>query len=87
MVRSESQESLPLNLNRELVLFIQMEICGLTLSDWIKKRNENLNGNVEYVNIDEAHSAFLDILYGLEYIHSKGCIHRYAYFATQHPLF
>ena len=55
-------------------LFIKMEFCEKgTLNDWIKKRNE---GTKNKLKTAEALHMFRQIVSGVEYIHSKGHIHR-----------
>ncbi|KAJ8250169.1 hypothetical protein COCON_G00220910 [Conger conger] len=52
-------------------LYIQMEFCGGTLTDWINKKNhEEARGKMETLNI------FQEIVGGVEYIHSQEHIHR-----------
>jgi serine/threonine protein kinase len=77
MARSYSEESSHSSQHQqELVLFIQMEVCGITLNDWIVDRNSLFEGSLDQVDVEECHGIFLGILYGLDYVHSKGCIHR-----------
>ncbi|KFQ26079.1 Interferon-induced, double-stranded RNA-activated protein kinase, partial [Merops nubicus] len=52
-------------------LFIQMELCEQgPLENWIEKHREKRKYH------EMAHNKFLQILKGVEYIHSKGLIHR-----------
>jgi serine/threonine protein kinase len=67
--RSSSQESLQ-NLSPEWMLFIQMELCGQTLAEYLQNRS-----SVD-ISLTEIQSIFMDLVLGLEYIHSQGCIHR-----------
>ena len=56
-----------------------MKLCDCTLKQWIEKRNDKLiNNNMTDFKIDEELnlSIFRQILEGVQYIHSKGIIHR-----------
>lgn len=54
-----------------LTLFIQMELCDLTLKEWIEKRDE-------YENFDyqDSKNVFKQIVTGLNFIHINNLIHR-----------
>lgn len=54
-----------------LTLFIQMELCDLTLKDWIERRDEYENFN--YLN---SKNVFKQIVTGLNFIHMNNLIHR-----------
>jgi serine/threonine protein kinase len=53
-------------------IFIQMELCKETLSDYIEKRNKKLPNSYIY----DALKVFETILNGVEYIHKENVIHR-----------
>ncbi|XP_041376124.1 eukaryotic translation initiation factor 2-alpha kinase 1-like isoform X2 [Gigantopelta aegis] len=62
-----------------VILYIQMELCSLTLSDWMKKRNTDIHadssGGEMSINHDNMH-IFNQILRGVDFIHSQGLMHR-----------
>ncbi|KAM6897781.1 eukaryotic translation initiation factor 2-alpha kinase 1 [Xenentodon cancila] len=65
-----------------LMLYIQMQLCDRSLKDWISERNtqpkEQQISNCLYDCVDAEHTLNLlrHILEGVEYIHSKGIMHR-----------
>ncbi|CAL8283706.1 unnamed protein product [Merluccius merluccius] len=66
-----------------LMLYIQMQLCERSLKDWIWERNtrpaeELASKKCPYASIDAKHTLGLlrKILEGVEYIHSKGIMHR-----------
>ncbi|XP_061564070.1 eukaryotic translation initiation factor 2-alpha kinase 1 [Cololabis saira] len=65
-----------------LMLYIQMQLCDRSLKDWISERNnqpkEQQISNCLYDCVDAKHTLNLlrRILEGVEYIHSKGIMHR-----------
>jgi eukaryotic translation initiation factor 2-alpha kinase 1 len=55
---------------KPLTMFIQMELCSMTLQDWLDDAHHHaLNDSACLV-------CFRDILEGLEHIHRQGCLHR-----------
>ncbi|XP_047128008.1 eukaryotic translation initiation factor 2-alpha kinase 1 isoform X1 [Hydra vulgaris] len=58
-----------------MTLFIQMELCQLTLKSWMKRRNEKLK-SVKDVDKKTNLNILKQIILALQYIHSKGLLHR-----------
>ncbi|KAM3591882.1 uncharacterized protein V6R79_008963 [Siganus canaliculatus] len=65
-----------------LMLYIQMQLCERSLKDWISERNsmpiEEQASTSPYACVDAEHTLNLlrRILKGVEYIHSRGIMHR-----------
>ncbi|KAM4623298.1 eukaryotic translation initiation factor 2-alpha kinase 1 isoform 2-T2 [Polymixia lowei] len=65
-----------------LMLYIQMQLCERSLKDWISERNlvprEDLSSKCPYGCVNAEHTLRLlrKILEGVEYIHSRGIMHR-----------
>lgn len=49
-----------------------MQLCHQTLRQWLDVRNLNANPSV---NIEDSLNIFLQIVQGVEFIHSKGIVH------------
>ncbi|XP_024140063.1 eukaryotic translation initiation factor 2-alpha kinase 1 isoform X2 [Oryzias melastigma] len=64
-----------------LMLYIQMQLCDRSLKDWISERNswskEDISGGLyDCVDAELTLSLLRHVLEGVEYIHSKGIMHR-----------
>uniref|UniRef100_A0A674N1L4 Eukaryotic translation initiation factor 2-alpha kinase 1 n=1 Tax=Takifugu rubripes TaxID=31033 RepID=A0A674N1L4_TAKRU len=65
-----------------LMFYIQMQLCERSLKDWIFERNmkpkEELTSNCPYecVDADQTFKLLKQIVEGVEYIHSRGIMHR-----------
>ncbi|KAJ3139131.1 Eukaryotic translation initiation factor 2-alpha kinase [Physocladia obscura] len=74
------------NVPRELTLFIQMELCGHTLQQYLNYRNKAIFSEkfgslceselIDAINPSFCSSILKDMCSGLSYIHSQACIHR-----------
>lgn len=71
------------------VLYIQMELCGINLRQYLDKRNSDIiqrlsSANtstdkkdvLDYIDLDLERQHFEQILSGVQYIHSQNMIHR-----------
>ncbi|KAM6155828.1 eukaryotic translation initiation factor 2-alpha kinase 1 [Rhynchocyon petersi] len=64
-----------------LMLHIQMQLCELSLWDWIAERNRRSQGNVDesscpYIMASIATKIFQELVEGVFYIHNMGIMHR-----------
>lgn len=60
---------------RETFLFIQMELCGQNLRDYIENRNKSFK-TIDNLNLSVELKWFAQILAGVRHIHDKQLIHR-----------
>ncbi|XP_051769959.1 eukaryotic translation initiation factor 2-alpha kinase 1 isoform X1 [Ctenopharyngodon idella] len=66
-----------------LMLYIQMQLCERSLKDWIQERNSRTTAgplmsvdHCESIDCEQALKILKKILEGVEYIHSRGIMHR-----------
>ncbi|KAL0983915.1 hypothetical protein UPYG_G00134720 [Umbra pygmaea] len=61
-----------------LMLYIQMQLCERSLQDWISERitRHNSQNPYEVVDTKQTLNILSNILEGVEYIHSRGIMHR-----------
>ena len=60
---------------KDLVLFIQMELCESTLQEWLRQLNEFQSEKFRRIE-EKILYCFTDILNGVAFIHQNGYIHR-----------
>ncbi|XP_033754468.1 eukaryotic translation initiation factor 2-alpha kinase 1-like [Pecten maximus] len=67
-----------INSKMHVCLFIQMELCSVTLDQWIRKRNNMCSCLRDFRNEYSTLNLkiFKQILKGVDFIHSQGLIHR-----------
>ncbi|PKC15739.1 kinase-like protein [Rhizophagus irregularis] len=78
---SSSDENIAqVNMNRDWILLIQMQLCHSSLRDYLKRRDANLLATKkDPLNAIDRHASielFRGIIHGVAYIHSQGLIHR-----------
>jgi translation initiation factor 2-alpha kinase 1 len=61
--------------SKDLVLFIQMELCDSTLHLWLETLNEFHTDGYRRIEQKILH-CFSDLLHGVDFIHKRGYIHR-----------
>ncbi|XP_051530581.1 eukaryotic translation initiation factor 2-alpha kinase 1 isoform X2 [Myxocyprinus asiaticus] len=79
----EWSEKLAHEIQFHLMLYIQMQLCERSLKDWIQERNTRTMEELsisqdpcESADCEQALNIFKKILEGVEYIHSRGIMHR-----------
>lgn len=79
----EWSEKQPQEAQFHLMLYIQMQLCERSLKDWIQEQNfkttEELSSSAnprQSVDCEQALTILKKILEGVEYIHSRGIMHR-----------
>ncbi|XP_021343826.1 eukaryotic translation initiation factor 2-alpha kinase 1-like [Mizuhopecten yessoensis] len=67
-----------INSKMHVCLFIQMELCSVTLDQWIRRRNSTCSCLKDFRNDYSGLNLkiFKQILKGVDFIHSQGLIHR-----------
>ncbi|KAL7869042.1 hypothetical protein AOLI_G00130300 [Acnodon oligacanthus] len=80
---SQQAEKHPNKVQFHLMLYIQMQLCERSLKDWIQERNCRpkaeltiSRGPYQSLNCGQALHILKNILEGVEYIHSRGIMHR-----------
>jgi translation initiation factor 2-alpha kinase 1 len=75
-----SENIAQVNMGRDWILFIQMQLCHSSLRDYLKRRDANLLATKkDPLNAIDRHASielFRGIIHGVAYIHSQGLIHR-----------
>ncbi|XP_026771179.2 eukaryotic translation initiation factor 2-alpha kinase 1 isoform X1 [Pangasianodon hypophthalmus] len=76
-------EKHPKEVQFHLMLYIQMQLCERSLKDWIQERNSTpkpeltmSTGSFQSFDSQQASDILKKILEGVEYIHSRGIMHR-----------
>ncbi|XP_065827126.1 eukaryotic translation initiation factor 2-alpha kinase 1-like isoform X2 [Oscarella lobularis] len=61
-----------------LALFIQMQLCDMSLRQWLAKRNKDISSISPCVQVESVtcNSIFRQIVEGVDYLHSHGLMHR-----------
>jgi serine/threonine protein kinase len=77
---SSNEDIAQVNMDRNWILFIQMQLCHSSLRDYLKRRDANLLATKkDPLNAIDRHASielFRGIVHGVAYIHSQGLIHR-----------
>ncbi|XP_036428926.1 eukaryotic translation initiation factor 2-alpha kinase 1 isoform X2 [Colossoma macropomum] len=80
---SQQAEKHPNKVQFHLMLYIQMQLCERSLKDWIQERNcrpkadlTMSRGPYQSLDCEQALHILKNILEGVEYIHSRGIMHR-----------
>ncbi|XP_058261873.1 eukaryotic translation initiation factor 2-alpha kinase 1 isoform X4 [Hemibagrus wyckioides] len=74
-------EKHPKEVQFHLMLYIQMQLCERSLKEWIQERNSKTDltkstGSLNSFDPQQASRILKKILEGVEYIHSRGIMHR-----------